>query len=194
MDSQATPQQQANIGDVLPWVKMTLDYTEQLAALVPEDKLEWRPEDPSGGFFFSLGEIVMHCADARRMFAGQLHGTDTADSYWSPGPGEGSVWEFKKCADKQALLASLAETRRLLQDWLDRPASELLDTTAGTRQAYERMLQWHKEHGKDTNALAKAGPANIMRVLMATAIHEAGHRGSLQTLLRLHGVNVGQEG
>ena len=189
----ATPVPARTVEDVLPWAKTTLDYTDQLAAIIPDELLNWRPEDPTGRFCFSLSEIVMHIADARRMFAGQLSGATDEDAYWSPGPGEDGVWPFKELPDKAALLGSLGAARALITPWMERPADDLLAETKGTRAAFEKNLEYMREHGHDTAKLERAGVPGIMRVLFAIAVHEAGHRGSLQTLLRQHGVNLGEE-
>jgi len=187
MDAQM---QQAKVRDVLPWVKLTFDYTDQLAELIPDDKLGWRPEDPSGKWCFSLGEIAMHCADARRMLARQLNGEETEEGYFSSEPGEDGVWNFKNAITKQQILDGLKVCRDELEPWLEKPANELLEVTDGTRAVFQKSLDWMKEHGKPVEEAERRGPANIMRVLMAAAVHEAGHRGSLQTLLRQHGVNL----
>jgi len=36
------------------------------------------------------------------------------------------------------------------------------------------------------------GPVTIIRVIMALAVHESGHRSTLQTLLRMHGINLAE--
>jgi uncharacterized damage-inducible protein DinB len=191
------PASQATISDVMPWVTMTLDYTEQVAAAIPEDKLDWRPSDPSGKWSFSLGEIAMHCADSRLMFARTMAGEDdNEEGYWLKYPeGEGeSVWtRLREPANKQEILDSLRAGRAALQPWLDKPVSELLSSTDGHRKSYEDMLAKMREKGKDSAEAERRGPANINRSLMATACHEAGHRGALQTLLRQFGINVKDE-
>lgn len=189
----ANPAPTRTIGDALPWFKMTLDYTDMVAAAIPDALLNWRPEDPAGKFCFSLAEIVMHCADARRMFAGQLSGECNEDEYWSSGPTDDGTWPFKELPDKAALLDSLAAARALYQPYLDRPAEDMTAETEGTRSAYHKNIAAMKEHGHDPAMLERAGIPNIVRVLFAVAAHEAGHRGALQTLLRQHGVNLGEE-
>jgi uncharacterized damage-inducible protein DinB len=186
----AMQQKQLTVGGFLPWVGMTLDYTDQIAALIPEDKLDWRPEDPSGHFQFSLGEIAMHIADARRMFARQLSGSDSEEGYWSEGPDDQGVWKFNAPGGKQAILDSLAAARDELNAYIYAPAKSYLETTEGTRKAYEKTLQQMREQGADTEDVSARGPANIVRVMMAVVAHEAGHRGALQTLLRQLGVNA----
>lgn len=190
----ATPEKALTVGDMLPWLGMTLDYTEKIAELIPEDKLDWRPEDPSGKFNFSLAELAMHCADARRMFARQLAGHDSNEGFWSKGPEEeaeeSGVWEFKECGSKDELLKSLKEARAELAEWYGKPQDELLTITEGSRESHLKALKWMEEHDQDPAEHARRGPASIMRVLMATAVHEAGHRGTLQTLLRQQGINV----
>jgi uncharacterized damage-inducible protein DinB len=191
MDS--NEQLEATIGQVLPWTAMTFDYTDKVAAMLTDDLRDWRPSDPAGKFFFSLGELVAHCADARRMFARQLAGDDSTDGYWSDGPGEDGVWTFKDLPDAAALLLSLQSARRELQSWLDLPASRQGEQTSGTKAVFDRQLQLLREAGKDTAVAELRGPANINRVLFAAACHEAGHRSVLQTLLRMNGVAAGGE-
>lgn len=187
----ATPHDDVAIGFGLPWLTATLDSLEQIAALVPEDKLDWRLADPSGKWHFSLAEIVMHSADARRMFARMLTGSESTDGYWSTGPGEDGVWPFKPYGTKQTILDSLKESRAELQPFLDRPLSSMSETTEGTRKAFERNLARMRERQLDTANDEKRGPASVLRILMACAVHESGHRSSLQTLLRMHGINLG---
>ncbi|MDQ3024086.1 MAG: DinB family protein, partial [bacterium] len=79
--SVATPA--VSIGQHLPWVNMTLDYTEQLVEKMPEELLDFRPVDPNGHYMFSLGEIAMHLADTRRMFARTLAGSESTEGYWT---------------------------------------------------------------------------------------------------------------
>lgn len=189
----AAMQTQLTVGGFLPWVNMMLDYTDEIAALIPEDKLGWRPEDPQGKFCFSLGEIALHIADARRMFARQLAGNDSEEGYWSEGPNEQGVWQFHNCKDKQTLLDSLADARAELKAYIDMPARAYTETTDGTRKAYEKLLAQMREQGKDTAEIEARGPSNIVRVMMAAIAHESGHRGALQTLLRQHGVNAKAE-
>jgi hypothetical protein len=108
----ATPHDDVAIGLGLPWLTATLDSLEQIAALVPEDKLDWRLADPSGKWHFSLAEIVMHSADARRMFARMLTASESTDGYWSTGPGEDGVWPFKPYGTKQTILDSHGTQRK----------------------------------------------------------------------------------
>lgn len=189
----AAAQAEATIGLALPWTSMTFDYTERIAATLTDELRDWRPNDPSGKFSFSLGEIVAHCADSRRMFARQLSGDDSTEGYWSEGPDESGVWKFKELPSASELLDSLKSARAELQTWLDKPASEQWQATAGTRAVFERHLQQLRENAKDTTEAERRGPANINRVLFAAACHESGHRGSLQTLLRMQGVAAGGE-
>jgi uncharacterized damage-inducible protein DinB len=189
----ATARPQTNVGMALPWVNMMFDYTDKIAAAIPDELLDWRPTDPSGKWCFSLGEIAMHCADARRMFARQLSGDAREDDYWSEGPGEDGVWPFKPHGSKQAILDSLKSSRSELQPFLERPASSITEITEGTHKAYEQWLKQMREKNKDTSELEARGPANVVRVLMAATVHESGHRGALQTLLRQHGINPAAE-
>jgi uncharacterized damage-inducible protein DinB len=189
----AVQQTQATIGQALPWTTMTFDYTEQVAALLTDELRDWRPEDPSGQFFFSLGEIVAHCADSRRMFARQLSGSQSEEGYWSQGPDEQGVWKFTELPAAADLVADLKAAREELAQWMGMPAGEQWNATDGTRAVFEKHLQTMRETGKDTGDAERRGPANINRILFAAAAHESGHRGSLQTLLRMKGLSAGGE-
>lgn len=191
--SSVVPRPGRLINDALPWASMTLDYTERIANLIPLELLDWRPVDPSGHFCFSLAELVMHCADARRLFASQLSGEADEQGYWSGGPEEGGAWKFKPDPGKEALLQSLKNTRALFEPYLNRPADELLEETEGTRQAYARNLEFMRDHGHDTSRLEQSGAPNIMRVIFALTVHEAAHRSAMQTLLHQHGIATGGE-
>lgn len=169
-----------------------MDLTERVAALIPEDKLDWRLTDPSGKWHFSLAEIVLHCADARTMFARTLSGNATEEGYWSAGPGPDGIWPFRPYSGKDEVLRSLTIARQELTPWLDHPAAALLDTTEGTRAAYEKSLSALREKGAATNDTEVRGPVTIIRVIMALAVHESGHRSTLQTLLRMHGINLAE--
>lgn len=178
------------IGFGYPWIGMTLDQTEQVVATIPEDKLDWRLNDPSGKWHFSLAEIAMHCADARRLFARMLSGSDRTEDYRSGGPGEDGEWPFAPYDSKQAILDDLRSARAELQVWVDRPTSAATQITDAARSAWAKNLERMKEKGMDTGVDELRGPASLLRILMACTVHEAGHRSSLQTLLRMHGVNL----
>jgi uncharacterized damage-inducible protein DinB len=189
----ANPQSQLTIGQSLPWVNMMFDYTEKIAAALPENLRDWRPTDPSGKFFFSLGELVAHMADARLMFARQLTGNTSEDGYISSGPNEEGVWPFGDLGTPQDLVARLKTARAELQPWLDKPAAEQWTATDGTTAVFEKNLAQMKEKGQDTVLMEQRGPANVNRILFAVVAHESGHRGVLQTLLRMNGVELGGE-
>jgi hypothetical protein len=181
------------IGITFPLLNMTLDGTERFARLIPEDKLDWRLPDPTGRWHFSLAEIAMHCADARILFARQLSGSDRRDGYWSAGPtGEDGVWEFEPYGTKQAILDSLRSSRAELQPFLDLPAEASADVVDGVRRSFEKQVAGLREKGMEKEAAAAElrGPASVIRVLLALAVHENGHKGSLGTLLRTHGVEI----
>jgi len=182
------------IGQHLPWVNMTLDYTEQLVEKIPEDMLDFRPADPNGHYFFSLAELAMHCADSRRMFARTLAGSESQDGYWTEWDendnSEDMTWKFKPRGSKQEILDSLREAREELSPWLSLPLSSLNEATDGTRASYEKNLGKMREKGADTADVELRGPSTVNRVLFAVTAHESGHRGTLQTLLRLQGVDA----
>jgi len=190
MDAQ--PLAECTVNEYLLWLGLTWDYTDKIAAAIPDELIDWRPTDPSGKYCFSLAEILMHIADSRLMFSSQLSGEELEGQYWatSEGPNEEGVWTFRDHGGKQALLDSLKLGRGKYQDWIERPYTSLFDVPDGARKTYDGFLTRMKEEGHDTAVMERRGPASLVRVLMAVAAHEAGHRGSLQTLLRQHGVNV----
>lgn len=182
------------VAESLGWLNYTFSRTENSAAAVPEDLLDWRPEDPSGAFQFSLAEIVMHVADARRMFVSQLTGVDESPrywskAYWSPTADEADVYKFEAYAGKQALLDSLKAARELYAPYLAMPASSLMLSPASARPAFERMLAEYTAAGQDMTPLERQGPPTVYQVLFMAAVHESGHRGALHTLLRVKGAN-----
>jgi uncharacterized damage-inducible protein DinB len=187
-------QSTVTIGQHLPWVNNTFDYMEKLVGLIPEDMLDWRPTDPNGHFMFSLAELAMHAADSRIMFARQLADSDSKEGYFSATDDdtadEDGQWRFKAHNGKESILEGLRRSRAELQPWLDLPVDQLHQPTPGTQKVYDRALEMMREKGDDTSALEARGPATINRVLFAVAAHEAGHRGTLQTLLRLQGVDA----
>lgn len=182
------------IGQHLPWVNTTLDYMEQLVTKIPDELLEWRPVDPNGHFCFSLAELAMHSADARLMFARQLSASEDKAGYFSVADDdtadEDNIWRFRPHGGLPAILDALKAARAELQPWLELPVDQLHQPTEGTRKVYDEFLAKLREKGEDTTALELRGPATINRVLFAVCTHEAGHRGALQTLLRLNGVDA----
>jgi len=191
MDAMA--QSAVTVREHLLWLDITLNHTDKLAAAVPENLLDWRPADPSGKFSFSLAEIIMHVADARLMFSATLTGEEVAKDYWTTsetGPGDDGVWPFREYGSKQALLDSLKTARAKYDAFIDQPYTALFDVPEGAKQAFEQQLKAMREYEIDTAGAEKRGPANVLRVLMGLVAHEAGHRGSLLTLLRQHGVNL----
>lgn len=195
MDASTQAAPGMTIGEQWPWAGETFSQTEQVAALIPADQLDWRPTDPSGRWIFSLGEIVMHCADIRLMFAKQLRGEDSSELYWlAPPASRGGTWTRKRePASRQELLDSLAKGREELETWLARPYSELLSATPGMAARFAEHLAGLRAAGKETVALERRGPSTINRVLMTLTCHEAGHRGALQANLRLLGISAAEE-
>lgn len=66
--------------------------------------------------------------------------------------------------------------------------------TEGAKATYERQIASVKEQGIDPTQMEMRGAPGIFRVLMGVACHEAGHRGTLCTLLRLNGVSLPSQG
>jgi uncharacterized damage-inducible protein DinB len=188
--------QAVSIGQHLPWVNMTLDYTEQLVEKIPDELLDFRPVDPNGHYMFSLAEIAMHLADTRRMFAHTLSGDASEEGFWTEwdendsGNEMAMQWKFKPRGTKQEILDSLRSGREELNAWLSLPVSSLNESTDGTRESFNKNLEKMREKGADTSEVELRGPSTVNRVLFAVTAHESGHRGSLQTLLRLQGVDA----
>lgn len=182
-------------GDGLPWIGITLDHTERITRLVDEERAGLRPVDPLGRFHFSLGELVMHIADSRRMFLGQLDGADYSGGYWADGAGPDAAgsWRFHPPASWADVQESISWAGGKLREYLAGPLGALWEPTAGTRSFFEAYLGDLRKAGREEQAAQyeRRGPASLARTLTAMACHEAGHRGSLQTLLRLHGVDAG---
>jgi uncharacterized damage-inducible protein DinB len=171
----------------LPWLNMTFDGTERAAAALTDELRDWRPEDPSGHFVFSLGEIVAHLADERRMFARRLSGEDSEDGYWGEGPAADGVWKFRPLPSAAELLADLKAARAQLQPWLDRPVAELWQIPDGSRKLFAKQLEQLRAEGGDVASHELRGPANLNRILFAVACHEQSHRGVLHICLRMNG-------
>lgn len=195
MDTSNPALRKTTIGDLWPWAGETFRHTEQVAASIPEDKLDWRPTDPSGRWSFSLGEIAMHCADIRLMFARQLRGEDSEELYWLASPPErGGSWTRKRePGGLQEIMDTLVQGRTEIETWLALPASELLSPTPGMTAHFEARLTELRAAGRDTAAAERWGPGSIHWILMTVCCHEAGHRGALQANLRLLGISVAEE-
>jgi uncharacterized damage-inducible protein DinB len=194
----AVQQSTVTIGQHLPWVNMTLDYTDRLVALIPDELLDWRPTDPNGHFFFSLAEIAMHVADTRIMWARQMAGNESEEGYWSiwdeTETEPENFWRFHPYGSKQAILDSLARSREELNAWLNLPLEQLNSVPTGNQSNFDKSLEKMREKGVDTADTELRGAATINRTLFAVAAHEAGHRGTLQTLLRINGVDARGDG
>ena|ERR1700687_1640874 len=183
-------QAQQTIGDQMPWYGMTMDYTGKICELIPQQLWNWRPEDPQGHFQASLGEIAMHCADERHGHAQMLSGETDRSMFFTLSPGKDGISKFREDVSKQDVLASLRAGRALLDRYAHLPADRLTDVTEGAKAAYKRQIASVKEQGIDTIGMEMRGAPGIFRVLMGVACHEAGHRGTLYTLLRLNGVSL----
>jgi hypothetical protein len=70
------------------------------------------------------------------------------------------------------------------------PADRLTEVTEGARTSYGRQIAVLKTRGIDTTHMERRGAPGIFRVLIAVACHEAGHRGTLYSFLRLNGVSL----
>lgn len=185
MDSQLTSE--PRITDAIWSVGVMLDYCDKVAAAIPRNLIDWRPEYPAGDYAFSLGEQVKHIADTRVYTANVLSGENAAYEKWAGDyPGTDGAWSFR-AGSYDEIMASLKVGRELLVPWIERPMSELLLPTAGTRAIWERQLAAKREAGEDTAALEAKGPGSLVNSLLFHVAHENGHRTVLQTLLRQAG-------
>ncbi len=178
------------IGDQMPWYGMTMDYTERVCALIPETLWNWRPDDPQGHFQASLGEIAMHCADERRNHAEMLSGESDASAFFGLSPSKDGISRFRDGVSKQDVLTSLKASRTRLDSYANLPVDRLTEVTDAARAMYAQQIASLKKDGIDAARMEMRGAPGIFRVLMAAACHEAGHRGTLYTLLRLNGVSL----
>ena len=87
--------------------------------------------------------------------------------------------------------------RHLRQGWdalaraLELPAESLLLPTKGGERFYaEAVARKDGEPGPDDDLIISWGPANLARVLLTCASHEAGHRGAIVSLVRGLGVSL----
>jgi uncharacterized damage-inducible protein DinB len=188
MTTASQPQQ--TIGDQMPWYGMTMDYTEKVCELITEELWRWRPENPQGSFQASLGEITMHCADERHFHAQLLSGTVDERVFFGRSPDKDGIGTFREGVSREEALASLRAGRELLDKYARLPAERLMEVTEGAKTSYRRQIASAKEQAIDTTQMDMRGAPTIFRVLMAVACHEAGHRGTLYTLLRLNGVSL----
>lgn len=178
------------ICDAIWAINVMLDYTESIAAYVPRDKLDWRPQYPAGDYAFSLGEQVKHIADTRIFVANNLNVEPAAYEKWAGEyPGKNGAWTFRE-GSYEEVMESLKYSRSLIDPWTVKPFTEILLPTPGTRAAFEKQLSRMREAGEDTAAEETEGPGTLASWLLFLVAHENGHRTVLQTLLRQAGVAV----
>lgn len=185
-------QGELSAGQVLPWAKVFLNYTDEVVASIPEDDagLDWRLTDEKGGWYFSIREQAMHIADTRHSALGWITGDDPAGKeFCTEYGGTGKPWEFKQ-ASRAEILASLKAGREAVDAWLARPLSEILETTPKLIAEHEKLIAQLKADGKDTAEREARGPGRIVNVLFFIASHEQSHRSVLQTMLRQRGYEV----
>ncbi|MCC7477275.1 DinB family protein [bacterium] len=181
---------QSSIGGLLPWARILLDYTDAVCGCVTEEHWDMRPEGQGEGYWFSLGEFVMHLADSRREILGNISGEIEREKLWcSKYGGTSEAWQWRS-GSRAEVLASLAEGRAMVDAWLARPASELGAATDASVSQWKARVEKIKAAGKDASAIEAAGPESVADCLMFLIGHEQSHRGALQALLRLHGLEV----
>lgn len=183
---------QGTIGGLLPWAKILLDYTDAVCNCVSVEHWNLRPkgEGEGEGYWFSLGELVMHLADSRREIIGNISGEIDREKLWcSKYGGTAAPWEWRS-GSREEVLASLAAGRALVEAWFERPGSEIAAPTESSAKQWKERLERMKAAGKDTAAVEAAGPQSVADCLTFLIGHEQSHRGVLQALLRLHGIEV----
>lgn len=175
---------------VMPWAKHMLDYTDQVCEGLTDENMTLRPTDPSGGYFFSAAEQAMHIADSRWSFLGWIDGNDYSDREFAGDyPGKDKPWVFKP-ATCEEIKDSLKQSRARLDEILSGPSTGLLTAAPGTVKAHEEQLAKDKAAGKDTAEKEAQGPNNMVDIICFLNAHEQSHRGVLQTILRMNGVEV----
>jgi hypothetical protein len=171
-------------------INVMLDYTESIAAFIPRDMLDWRPQYPAGDYAFSLGEQVKHIADTRIFVANNLNVEPAVYERWAGEyPGSTGAWTFRE-GSYDEVMESLKYSRSLIDPWTGKPFTELLLPSPGTRATFEKQLASKREAGEDVAALEAKGPGTLVGSLLFLVAHENGHRTVLQTLLRQAGVAV----
>jgi len=178
------------IAEELPWAVTMTGYTDQVCNSVTEENRGCRPEDPSGGFFFSAAEQVMHIADTRWQMLGWLDGNDYSDRvFCNDYPGKDAEWQFRD-AGLDEIKQSIADSRAKLDEWLGKPAAELQHSTPGLVQAHQQRIEAMRAEGKDTAELEAKGPGKLANTILFLVAHEQAHRASIQLILRMHGAEV----
>lgn len=192
MSAQPQAVTELNLGQLLTWCKVLLNYTDEVVANIPEDDagLDWRPTDDKGGWYFSIREQAMHIADTRHSALGWITGEDAAArEFCTEYGGTEKPWEFKR-ASRAEILASLQAGREAVDAWLARPLSAALETTPNLVAEHEKILAQLKADGKDASEREARGPGRIINVIFFIVTHEQSHRSVLQSMLRQRGYEV----
>ncbi len=187
MESSAMPDR--TVLSAFPAYKWITDQTDQVVAKLTDELAAWRPEMSDGSWHFSLGEIVAHIADAAYMFHGMLTGEDYDDTYFMKPPEdfEGGQVEWKVTREFNAddVKAHLKAVREKWVEVLAWPIEKAYEPTDATMKQFEEMKE-----KDDSDEFHKAhlihGPSTALRVITTLVAHEAGHRSSMITLMRVH--------
>jgi hypothetical protein len=119
-----------------------------------------------------------------------LSGESDASVFFGLSPSKDGISRFRDGVSKQDVLASLKASRTRLDSYANLPVDRLTEVTDAARAMYAQQIASLKKDGIDTARMEMRGAPGIFRVLMAAACHEAGHRGTLYTLLRMNGVSL----
>ncbi|MEP0813665.1 MAG: DinB family protein [bacterium] len=195
MDSQAASSK--TIANALPAYKWNTEFTEKVIAKLTPELFDWRPETKDGSWHFSLGELAAHIVDAGLMFYGQLSGDEFSDGDWFMKPpenfeGGSGEWMPTREFTLEDVKAKFAEMRAKFAEVLAWPIEKAHEPTPGTEKAFK---EWEKqvEEGKFPKEFLANGPATPVRVIATLISHEAAHRGTLLTLMRVfHGISFAE--
>jgi len=168
-----------------------LDYTDEVCESIPSDAYELRPTDPSGGYMFSVGELIAHMADTRWACLDWINGSELekTQGFCTEYGGTKKPWVFR-AAEPCEILKSLSDARAAIDEMLSRPSDSLMASTASLEDAHRGRIERIREAGKPTADLESAGPSILANIVVFLIAHEQAHRGALQLFVREHGVNV----
>ena len=178
------------IANALPAYKWNTEFTDKVIGKLTPDTFGWRPETKDGSWHFSLGELAAHIVDAADMFLAQLTGDEIPDDAYFMKPPEdfkGGVAEWTPTREftLDDVTAKLSSVRAKYADILAWPIEKAYQPTPGTENAWKEFEK-QAEEGKFPKEHLVNGPANPIRVIASVISHEAQHRGTLLTLLRVH--------
>jgi hypothetical protein len=183
------PWEELTVYQLIPWAKTFLQYTDDVLNALPEDEalLDYRPEDPAGGYVFSIREQAMHIADTRHDALGWISGADTdKDDFCTEYGGTGQPWQWKS-ATRAEILARNAAGRAAVDAWFNRPGAALFESSPHMIAEFAKTNAKLQADGKDIAERLARGPGRVINALFFLVAHEQSHRTVLQHLLRMSG-------